>query len=82
MNQNINFSMQPVKSSNILAAGYDEETKAMAVQFSTGTYIYQGVERKDFDAMVNAPSVGAHHAKHVRGKFSGAPAPKEEKQAA
>lgn len=81
MNQGINFSMQPVKSSNILAAGYDEETKTLAVQFSTGTYFYQGVERVDFEAMMAAPSVGVHHAKHVRGKFSGAPAPKE-KQAA
>lgn len=82
MNQSINFTMQPVKSSNILAAGYDEDSKTMAVQFSTGTYHYHGVDRKDFEAMINAPSVGAHHARNIRGKFSGAPAPKEEKKAA
>lgn len=81
MNQNINIAMQAVKSSNILAAGYDEETKTLAVQFPTGTYHYHGVGKEDFEAMMAAPSVGAHHAKHVRGKFSGAPAPKEEKQA-
>ena len=73
--------MQTVKSSNILAVGYSEESKAMAVQFQTGTYVYRGIAQSDYEALLAAKSIGVHHAKHVRGKFSGAPAPKEEKTA-
>jgi len=67
----------PVKSSNIAAVGYDENSGTLAVQFcgaQSGSaegriYHYADVPRSAFDALRNADSVGKHFAHHIRSKY-------------
>jgi len=55
------IDMFPVTSSNVLAAGYDEENQIVHIQFLNNTeYIYKGVPRQEFDGLLNAPSVGSY----------------------
>lgn len=50
-----------VKSSVVVSVGHDEITKRMEVTFTSGkTYTYENVERGDFEALRDAPSVGKH----------------------
>ena len=43
------MDMQPVKSTNIKEAGYDPETRTMAVQFASGLYHYPDVPPEKFE---------------------------------
>ena len=69
------ISMQPVKSSQILAIGYDAANKTLAIQFKgpdTGvpvpgsTYHYTNVEPETFEAMKAAESVGSFFYKNIK----------------
>lgn len=65
------IAMQPCKSSQLAAAGYDEPSQTLAVQFvSGGTYRYAGVPAQVFTELLQAPSIGSYFAHHVRGKFT------------
>ncbi|MDR3488783.1 MAG: KTSC domain-containing protein [Bradyrhizobium sp.] len=62
--------MTPVKSSNIKAIGYDDETGAMHVTFKSGdTYAYAGVEKAIYLQAFDAASVGRFVASDVVAKF-------------
>lgn len=64
------IKLNPVKSSNLAAAGYDPASQTLRVQFSNGaTWNYHGVSQADHDALLKAESIGSHFAKHVRNKF-------------
>ena len=53
--------MIQVSSSTIYAVGYDEEQQIVHVQFlNNSEYIYKGVQRSEFDGLLNAPSVGSY----------------------
>jgi hypothetical protein len=68
----MSIKLNPVKSSNVKATGYDPVAKTLAVQFNSGgVYHYAGVEQKDFDALSKAESIGSHIGKHIRPKFKG-----------
>jgi hypothetical protein len=68
----MDIAMQEVKSSNIKAVGYDDTSKTLAVQFSSGnTYYYSNVPRATFDEFVAAESVGRYFAANIRGGFEG-----------
>lgn len=73
--------MKRVISSNVSAVGYDEASKTLAVQFSSGgTYHYHDVPKDAHDAFLAAKSLGGHFAQHLRTKFKctplvGAPQP-------
>ena len=59
----------PVSSSAIASAGYDAETKHAHIEFNSGkTYEYPDVEPHEYEALVNAPSIGAHFGKHWRSR--------------
>lgn len=65
------ITMNPVKSSNIAATGYDPHSKTLAITFKGGnkTYHYEGVSPDLFDQMHKAESVGKFVVAHVTGKF-------------
>lgn len=61
-----------VASSNVATIGYDKPTRKMQVKFKSGaTYEYENVPPEVHAKFLNAPSPGAHFAKHVRPSFTG-----------
>lgn len=63
--------MNPVKSSNIAATGYDPASKTLAIQFKGGgkVYHYADVPESLYGDMHKADSVGKFVVGHVVGKF-------------
>jgi hypothetical protein len=62
----------PVESSNIKSVGYDPEAKLLEIQFANGgRYQYADVSPEQHQALVTAPSVGSHFAKHILKAFTG-----------
>lgn len=56
-----NVEMINVDSSNIYMVGYDLENQIVYVRFLNGSlYIYKGVPEFEFNALLNAPSVGSY----------------------
>ncbi len=63
------MEMKPVKSSNIIAAGY--ENGVMRVRFSNGTeYDYETVSPTTFTEFMVADSQGKFFHKNIKGKFT------------
>ena len=66
------IDMQPVKSSNLSAVGYDAATNTLAVQFKNGgVYHYAEVPADVFQQMLTAASPGGFYASAVRGQYQG-----------
>jgi len=65
------IAMNPVKSSNVNALGYDPATKRMAVQFKGGkTYHYHGVDAKTAEEVSTSQSIGsAVNSRQVKGGY-------------
>ena len=60
----------PVKSSNISAAGHENNT--LRIQFSNGTeYDYKDVSSETFNDFMESESQGKFFHKNIKGKFSG-----------
>ena len=54
----LNIEMQPVKSTQLAAIGYDAETKTLAIRFAHGIgsmYHYPDVDPETFAAMLGDP---------------------------
>ena len=61
------MEMQPVKSSNVKAVGYDEENKTLQVEYkSGGIYQYPGVPPEIYADLLAAESVGRFVSQVVR----------------
>ena len=61
------MEMQPVKSSNVKAVGYDEENKTLQVEYkSGGIYQYPGVQPEIYADLLAAESVGRFVSQVVR----------------
>lgn len=63
----------PVESSQIHSLGYDPETQTLAVRFKdrvTGAeadlYHYSSFTAENWDALINAESIGSHFYKFIR----------------
>ena len=53
------MEMQPVKSSNVEAVGYDEGTSTLTIKFkSGGIYQYPGVDPDTHLSLMGAESIG------------------------
>jgi len=64
------MKLNPVKSSNIKAIGY--EGGNLHVQFASGkVYEYEGVTEKDFADLAEAKSIGSKFAKGIRNNYKG-----------
>ena len=61
----------PVKSSNINSVGYDEVTKTMEVEFSSGiVYQYDSVGLAVYKDLISADSVGKYFNKNIKNSYS------------
>lgn len=58
-------------SSNIKAAGYDEESKTMVVEFNSGTYEYSDVTPYEYDAFAATFDSDASTGRHFNATFRG-----------
>lgn len=55
-------------SSQIAAVGHDPATGTLAVRFHTGTvYHYSNVTQEQYDAFINAESLGKFFGQHIKG---------------
>ena len=64
------ITMVPITSSNIAAAGYDDDTRTLRIEFSNGaTYEYSGVSRDYFDGLLAANSPGAYFHRNIKESF-------------
>lgn len=51
--------MVPIQSSNLRAAGFDEETSELTVAFRSGKrYVYKGVPNGTLEQLLSAASAG------------------------
>lgn len=56
-------------SSNVHSYGYDADSQTLEVKFKNGShYRYPRVSQAEFDALKQAPSVGAHVSAHFARK--------------
>ena len=65
--------MIPVSSSLIAAVGYDEEKEELHVEFHKGNltkYVYKGVTRAVYDALMEAQSIGTFFLRNVKGQYA------------
>ncbi|WP_341893755.1 KTSC domain-containing protein [Ferrovibrio terrae] len=63
--------MNPVKSSNLSAVGYDPESKTMRVEFNGGArHDYSGITPEQFTDFMSAESKGKHFHKNFRSRSS------------
>ena len=62
-------TMHSVKSSQASQAGYDPDTKTLAVEFKKGgIYHYAGVSHEAYSELLKADSFGKHLRANVIGK--------------
>lgn len=62
--------MVPLRSSNVIATGYEPETLEMTVEFSGGgLYVYSGVPQTVYDQLLTSPSPGSFWQRH-KGSYS------------
>jgi hypothetical protein len=68
--------MAAVDSSCAAAVGYDEEVANLYVTFKGSglTYVYQNVPVEEYEALVNAASVGTHFNRAVKDRYDFYPA--------
>lgn len=61
------MNMEKVVSSNVHSVGHDPATNNLHIQFKSGeTYVYHGVSPEKHQALISAPSIGAHLNAHVK----------------
>ncbi len=58
------------RSSNIKAVGYDDDKKALLIEFKTGgRYVYENVPIELYEAFGRADSAGKFFFTNIRGKY-------------
>lgn len=61
-----------IASSVIYAVGYDEQEKILEVEFGLGrVYRFAKVPRKEYEALLSAPSAGTYFNTVIRKRFRG-----------
>ena len=59
-----------VTSSNVEAIGYDEASSTLRVWFlNGGVYEYMNVPLIEYNALLNAPSIGSYLARNIKGVY-------------
>jgi hypothetical protein len=65
-----NITMNPVESSQLQSAGYDENLQDLYIEFKNGTvYRYYDVPWTTFNQLVKSDSCGSYFAIHIKGHF-------------
>jgi hypothetical protein len=61
---------KPVESSVVAAVGYAEPNGILEIEFRTGrVYWYFDVPRREYEALVQAPSVGHYFNTKIRNRY-------------
>lgn len=64
------MKLEPVKSSNIEAVGYDGSEQRLTIEFKDGAqYCYEKVPEKTFNELHKAESVGTYFYKNIKTNF-------------
>lgn len=59
-----------ISSTSLASIGYDEDHAILEVEFQTGeVYQYFGVPISEYDALMNADSIGAYFSHHIRPSY-------------
>lgn len=60
----------PVKSSNLAAAGFEEQTSTLEIQFRSGSiYRYFSVPVRHFEGLTSASSPGGYFHRHIKDRY-------------
>jgi len=63
------IKMIPVSSRQMIAIGYDPDSRTMAIVFDVGNeYRYANIEKETFQAMLSAKSVGSYFHRNIKTK--------------
>ena len=65
------LEMIPLKSSNVVAVGYDGSLKQLYVQFENWTYIYEGVNQNLYFQLMESKSKGKFLRNKIIGQYEG-----------
>lgn len=65
-----NIIFIPVESSNIISVGYDETTSSMYVNYPSGTYKYDGVDKSVYESFLTSPSKGRFMNENIKGQYN------------
>ena len=65
-----NIIFTPVESSNIISVGYDEMTSSMYVNYPSGTYKYDGVDKSVYESLLTSPSKGRFMNENIKGQYN------------
>ena len=65
-----NIIFIPVESSNIISVGYDETTSSMYVNYPSGTYKYDGVDKSVYESLLTSPSKGRFMNENIKGQYN------------
>lgn len=61
---------QPVRSSNIRSIGYDETSRTLEIEFTSGdVYQYFDVPQREHQALMQASSHGSYLNKNIKDKY-------------
>ena len=66
--KNINFT--PVQSSNVISIGYDNETSSLYVNYKSGTYKYDGVDKSVYESLLTSDSKGQFMNENIKGQYN------------
>ena len=59
-----------VSSSNIRSIGYEASSLTLEVEFKSGSvYQYMGVPQNEYEALMNAASIGRHLNRNIKGQY-------------
>jgi hypothetical protein len=63
----VTITRQPVESSMFRSIGYDPQTQTLEVEYNNGfVEQHSGVSPADYEALINAPSIGKHFHAHIK----------------
>ena len=65
------LEMKPLKSSNVVAVGYDGSKKELHVQFKGATYIYSDVNQNLYFQLMQSQSKGKFLRNKIIGQYEG-----------
>ncbi len=65
-----NIIFTPVESSNIISVGYDETTSSLYVNYQSGTYKYDGVDKSVYESFLTSTSKGRFMNENIKGQYN------------
>jgi len=63
------MNMVRVSSSNLVAAGYDQASMTLRIQFNSGLYDYYNVPENIYNGLLSAASKGEYHHSFIKNSY-------------